>query len=414
MLLNASDLDTSPVEFLTAGIPRIGHGFLYGPSTAGKSLVALDLALAVANPGAKWCGHEVNYHGTVAYLMGEGVSSMGVRVQARLAREQSDQTAAVAAEQRDHGDQAARAMIAALPRYDSANLKIWPESFPMYFDRSERPTAGMKQAVAQLATLVEGGLELVIVDAIADYTGQLSLSNWSSANRITKGLKYLASELDCFILCVSHTTADKSKMIGSQRLFDSSDAVLEIIPDDVSAPGAMASATVTARKDKSDQLADGWGYVVEPCRWEQPAEDEDGNPVPGELIEVRSATVRRIEQARPSAPAPEPQRQAPPLPELQAVERRTKRNGIRRHGLHAVPDPAPRRDLTAALLSVQCPDCSRLGGGMRCDVKMAGSSGLIPVSFDPLVAVHADRAVAAWMAGHLTEAELNTVLAAVA
>ena len=115
-LLNASDLDTSPVEFLTAGIPRIGHGFLYGPSTAGKSLVALDLALAVANPGAKWCGHEVNYHGTVAYLMGEGVSSMGVRVKARLAREQSDQTAAVAAEQRDHGDQAARAMIAALPR----------------------------------------------------------------------------------------------------------------------------------------------------------------------------------------------------------------------------------------------------------------------------------------------------------
>ena len=58
----------------------------------------------------------------------------------------------------------------------------------MYFDRSERPTAGMKQAVAQLATLVDGGLELVIVDAIADYTGQLSLSNWSSANRITKGL----------------------------------------------------------------------------------------------------------------------------------------------------------------------------------------------------------------------------------
>lgn len=412
MLIDAEQLDSSPVEWLAEGvIPRVGHGFLYGPSTAGKSLVALDLALAVqAQAGAKWMGHEVNHHGTVAYLLGEGVSSMGVRVRARLAREQSDRTQAIADTARDHGDAAARAMIAAMPAYDASNLKILTEPFPMYFDRSERPTAGMKQAVAQLATLVDGGLELVIVDSMADFTGQLSLSNWSSANRITKGLKYLASELDCFVLAVSHTTSDRSKMIGSQRLFDSADLVLEIVPDDVAAPGANASATITSRKNKSDELAEPFGYVVEPCRWSQAAEDEDGNEIPGEMIEVKSATVRLIEQPKPSAPAPESARQAP-LPTLQPVERRTKRNGIRRDQgrLHAVPsiaDATARKVMADGIMSVRCAECKAMAG-MGC--RPAPGSKAIALSLT--LCAHESRVLDACIAGRITEHDLDALVA---
>ena len=66
-LINASDLDTSPVEWLAEGIvPRSGIGIMWGPSTAGKSLVALDLAMAVAN-GQPWLGRQVNHTGSVAY-----------------------------------------------------------------------------------------------------------------------------------------------------------------------------------------------------------------------------------------------------------------------------------------------------------------------------------------------------------
>lgn len=85
-LISANDLDTSPVQYLDAGnvIPRIGTGFMWGPSTAGKSLVALDLALAVAN-GTPWLGRKINYPGHVAYCLGEGLSGFGVRTQARLA-----------------------------------------------------------------------------------------------------------------------------------------------------------------------------------------------------------------------------------------------------------------------------------------------------------------------------------------
>ena len=177
-LINADQLDTSPVEWLVESvIPRTGIGIMWGPSTAGKSLVGFDLALAVANQ-VPFMGHQVQHAGAVAYCLGEGLTGAGIRLKARQAREQADQTAAVAAMARDHGDAAARAMSAALPPSAARNVKVLTEGFSCHCDRSEKPTAGMARALSQLATIP--GLELVIIDALADFKGELSLANDSS------------------------------------------------------------------------------------------------------------------------------------------------------------------------------------------------------------------------------------------
>ena len=124
-LISANDLDTSPVEQLADGIiPRLGVGIMWGPSTAGKSLVALDLALAVAN-GTPFLGRNILHPGRVAYALGEGLSGMGVRKQARLARQAAD-------------DAQATALGEAVAAYTGDNLAIVTEPFVMDFDRADR------------------------------------------------------------------------------------------------------------------------------------------------------------------------------------------------------------------------------------------------------------------------------------
>ncbi len=406
-LINADQLDTSPVEWtVDQVVPRTGIGIMWGPSTAGKSLVGFDLALAVAN-GVPFMGHQVRHPGAVAYCLGEGLTGAGIRLKARQARQAADDTAAIAAMARDHGDAAARAMIAALPAYTAANVKVLTEGFSCHFDRSEKPTASMARALAQLAMV--DGLELVIIDALADFKGQLSLANDSSAGRIVQGMKFLASELNCCVLAIAHPVADGHKMAGSERLFQASDFVIEITPDEVGAPGALKSAAISSRKSKEDEGFAPVGYAIEPCRWEQPAEDEDGNEIPGQVVTVKSATVRLLE--RPAAPSPSPA-PAPALPVLQPVPRPAKRNGIR-SAPRAVPDQMAaartRRDLTAGILAEPCPECSR-PGQVGCDTRYPGSA-IVPLSMSPPLGAHEDRILASAIAGHV---DLDAVIAALA
>jgi hypothetical protein len=326
-LIRADDLDTSPVQYLDAGgiIPRTGHGIIWGKSTAGKSLVALDLALAVANDGAGWLGHDILHHGSVAYLLGEGLAGFGVRTAGRLGRQQADTRAAITAAGHHPDGLVAKTMLASLPAYSAERLYVQTDPFACHFDRTERPAPGMRQAVAQLSALPD--LELVVIDALADFTGQLSLSNNASAGRINQGMRWMASELDCFVLAVAHPTEDGRKMLGAGRLFNSADVVIEVTPDDSPQDG-RTTATISSRKNKEDAAWEPFSYAIEPCQWTQPAEDpETGEVIPGETVVVKSATVRRIEQAAEPAAAA---RQPAPLPVLQAVPQSRKRNGIRR------------------------------------------------------------------------------------
>lgn len=85
-LIRASELRArpEPVWLVDKTIPSTGVGQLYGPTYSGKSFVALDLALSVANGKAEWFGHALAARCPVVYVLMEGSFDFGLRIAAWL------------------------------------------------------------------------------------------------------------------------------------------------------------------------------------------------------------------------------------------------------------------------------------------------------------------------------------------
>lgn len=84
-ILYRNDIDgMQPHEYLVdRHIPKGGLGFLYGAPGAGKSFIALDLALHIAYGKAQWHGDEIRSSaGWVIYLAREGSAGFKARIQA--------------------------------------------------------------------------------------------------------------------------------------------------------------------------------------------------------------------------------------------------------------------------------------------------------------------------------------------
>lgn len=82
LYMSGSDLRqwVGGAEFMVANVlPRTGLFQFFGAPGAGKSLVALSLAFAVAMRETTWMGHEVSHHGPVAVLVGEDLVGVAAR-----------------------------------------------------------------------------------------------------------------------------------------------------------------------------------------------------------------------------------------------------------------------------------------------------------------------------------------------
>lgn len=71
--------DVPPPTWLVDGHLQEGFGVIFGPWSAGKSFVAVDMAVAVAS-GQRWWGHPVQ-QGPVLYLSLEGVAGLAARIE---------------------------------------------------------------------------------------------------------------------------------------------------------------------------------------------------------------------------------------------------------------------------------------------------------------------------------------------
>ena len=432
-LYRARELDTSPPEWTvgdnsgaSAGmIPGIGTGFAWGPRTAGKSLVfGVELGLAVAN-GVPFFGFPTQ-RGKVVYCAGEGIYDLGLRFKARQARQARDDTLAIAEVAKNEGDEAARAYAASLPPYTDDNLFIMDKAFTIpLINPSRAQTDSLKKAITTIQRLNTPGpdddpdtflyVQLVIVDPMAKFTGR-SMSNDSSATLISSGLQAMSNELNTFVLAIAHPTEQGQKMLGAGALLNLADTEIEVRPDETN-PNALRTASVLSHKSKYSALFEPIAYQVEPCEWDEPELDELDEPT-GKTVRVRSATVRMLEEGKPAAAPGTAQAAAPPspLPEIRDVEQpNRKRTGLKRHGLHAVPDagePAPpgikplkvlasdadaKREVVHTILAQHCEICSRQGG-VGCDQKMTPKPLLLGRSLSGPLYAHEDRVIAAMSA----------------
>lgn len=296
MLIDADQLDTSPPEWLVDGmIPRVGVGFWYGPRWTGKSLATdVELALAIGN-GTDFFGRKVNFKGTVIVGLGEGLQDAGVRKFARIAREEQDRIAQAAQIAVQHGDDAGKAWVDEQPEYTDAKVKYLTKPFGLPFTRDDGegvPTRSMRAFITRAKKIRD--LELVILDSVSDFTGGISISNDTSANRIILGLKHLASELNCFILCVAHPTEKGDKMLGAGRLGNAADFIAKSTPEGDKDDNGRQVSTVTCEKNKYGGPFEPFSYTVETHEWWEPVIDEYDDPT-GEVERASSATIRQLD-----------------------------------------------------------------------------------------------------------------------
>jgi hypothetical protein len=322
-LIAAENISESPPEWLVKDlIPFCGTGFVWGPSRVGKSLLVNgELALAVAN-GTEFFGRETA-QGSVAICFGEGFYDARTRLTARLIREQEDRQEVAQRLAEAKGQDAAEAWLAGLPAYDDSAVYFRGEPFILPLDNGGEPTQSLKAAIAELKTVPN--LSLVILDALSDFTPSLSISNNASANRVVSGMKFLARELGCVVLAVAHPVTSGRKMAGDGRLFNASDFVIQVQPDESVGTRIGAAATVNCEKVKYGKPFDPFGYYVDRIAWEHEYVDDDGSPT-GETALAESATVRSMD------PAVGAFADAPPKPK-RALPRSVRADAPRRAGV---------------------------------------------------------------------------------
>lgn len=171
---------------------------LFAPFDSGKSFVALDIALHIAN-GKSWAGRDVQ-QGWVAYLLAEGQRSFGKRALAW---------------QEHHGG-------------SLENVAILGKTFNMR-DNIER--GDVEYQVKKVMEFYEKPPILVIIDPLIEYMGSESDSDSRSMNQFREQMRKVRDNLGCAIMIVTHTAReDTTHERGSTVLGGAMDTRIKVRP----------------------------------------------------------------------------------------------------------------------------------------------------------------------------------------
>jgi AAA domain len=184
-----------PPEWLIAGlVPEDGLVVLYGEPNVGKSFVALDWALSVAE-GVPWLGHDVQ-QGEVVYIYAEG--ARGLRRRAAAWLKAHDRTAA--------------------PRFRAVPLAV------------TIPDPGERSEFVKAVRSVSKHPKLIIIDTLARNFGAGNESLAQDMNGFVRGCDELREEFPgATVLVVHHSGKDPNKGArGSLALQGATDAVFAL------------------------------------------------------------------------------------------------------------------------------------------------------------------------------------------
>lgn len=180
-------------------LPETGLAQIYGASYTGKSLVALDLLLRMANGVAEWYGHPINVYGPVVYVMMEGVFDSRARIAAWLTAHPGTADSNLYTLDEEAVDLASLESIARIEQ-DIAALDIEPV--------------------------------LIVVDTQSLATPGTDENSNTEMNTVLSNLKQWSHRRHCPILTVHHTGKDPLKgSRGASAMFAGLDTVIEVRPD---------------------------------------------------------------------------------------------------------------------------------------------------------------------------------------
>ena len=184
-----------PPEWLIDGIiTEGGVAGMYGAPEAGKSFLAIDMALCIA-AGIPWQGHETQ-KGFVLYISAEGGSGVGKRALAWLLEHQID------------------------PR--EADVAWLIESIPVNAD-SEQMITLMERIVNE----VRRHPVLIVVDTLARcFDGDENQQE--DMGRFVAGIDILRQEFGCTVMVVHHTNAGGTRERGNTAFRGAADTMIRI------------------------------------------------------------------------------------------------------------------------------------------------------------------------------------------
>ena len=229
-----------PVEWMIDGV-LTKHGFsvMYGAPGAGKSFIAIDMALCMAH-GLPWHGRETNA-GAVLYIAGEGVAGLGKRVKAHKLHNEIE---------------------------GNGSLKVLPVAVDMMDQESV-------EKLLRTIDSLNAKFSCLVIDTVArSMTGEENSATDMSA--FIRGCDAIKHHTGCGLLAIHHAGKDASRginsMRGSSALAGAADTVLAVGKSET-----IVSLSMEKQKDAE---------VMEKMTFEM---------VPVALIEDSSVVLRPIE-----------------------------------------------------------------------------------------------------------------------
>ena len=179
-------------RFIIPGVLPRGSAFLFGASGCGKTGIAINIAMSIAN-GRPWGDLEIE-PGSVLYL---------------------------AAEDRDGVEER---LVAAAEEFD---LDLPTTSIHVIEATTIPDSEALRRDAAHVAELHGLPIALVIIDTFAAAYGETSQDDANAASIVMHKLDRIARELKCCVLALHHTgKGSNTIMRGSQVFFDRANAVL--------------------------------------------------------------------------------------------------------------------------------------------------------------------------------------------
>ena len=241
-------------EWLVKGVlPKAGLAVMYGASGSGKSFMALDMAMAIAQ-GAEWRGRKVR-QGRVAYIAAEGSDGF-------------------------------RKRTAAYGQHTGVDLSSVPvdvlDGAPnlMLLDDAKDLAVGV---------LVAGGADVIVVDTLAQTTPGANENAGEDMGKALGHCKRLHEMTGALVLLIHHSGKDQAKGArGWSGLRAACDAELEVVRRE----DGQRSLRLSKNKDGEDGLE--WGFALEVV---QLGVDEDLDPITSCVVieaEITKVTMGRV------------------------------------------------------------------------------------------------------------------------
>lgn len=243
--------DMAPPTYLIDGIlPEHGLTFLYGDPGAGKSFIALDMALRLAY-GLDWHGSKTKQVG-VLYIAGEGKHGLGKRVTGW---------------RKEHGMEG-----------EPAPFKLLPVAVHMLDQPS---VAKLKRTIASVAAEVGFDIALVIIDTVSRAIPGRDENKQDTMSLFVDGCAELHQFTNGAVIGVHHSGKDKEKgMRGSTVLLGGCETSIKVTKEE-------KIVRLAVEKQKDDEEAEPIYMQMKKLEWATGLEEMQSTLVPVKSVPTR-------------------------------------------------------------------------------------------------------------------------------